>query len=156
LSTISRQAIKDLISYRLHALANLSARWAGTRYRHRFGLKLLDWRALALLGGYAPLSLNELARGAGLEKSYASRTVAALVQRGLIASGPDRRDGRGKQFQLTRRGRALYRRVFHDALARHHAWLQVLTHAERRALMDMLQRLTERARALEAAEDAQA
>ena len=145
-------AIKSLISYRLHVLANLSARWAGARYRRRFGLKLLEWRALALLGGYAPLSLNGLARGAGLEKSYASRTVAALVRRGLIASGPDERDGRGKRLALTAKGRRLYRRVFRDALARHQAWLSVLTRMERRSLMGMLARLTERARALEALE----
>ena len=146
-------AIRDLISYRLHVLANLSARWAGARYQRRFRLKLLEWRALALLGGYAPLSLNELARGAGLEKSYASRTVAALVKRGLIASEPDDRDGRGKRLELTGKGKALYRRVFRDARARHDAWLSVLSGLERRSLMDMLSRLTERARVLEALEE---
>src|SRR5258706_10144470 len=88
--------IRDLISYRLHVLANLSARWAEARYQQRFGLKLLEWRAMALLGGYAPQSLNELARSAGLEKSYASRTVAGLTRRKLVTSAPDDRDGRGK------------------------------------------------------------
>ena len=144
--------IKHLISYRLHVLANLSARWAENRYQHRFGLKLLEWRAIALLGGYAPQSLNELARGAGLQKSYASRTVAGLIQRGLVASTPDDRDGRGKLFALTRSGKALYRRVFNDAVARSDAWLSVLSEAESAALMEMLERLTENARRLELAD----
>ncbi len=145
--------IKDLVSYRLHVLANLSARWAEARYQERFGLKLLEWRAIALLGGYPLQSLNELARGAGLEKSYASRTVAGLIGRKLVASAPDDRDGRGKLFALTRTGKALYRRVFDDAIARSDAWLSVLTREERTALMDMLARLTEQARALEAKEN---
>jgi DNA-binding MarR family transcriptional regulator len=144
--------IKDLISYRLHVLANLSARWAEARYQQRFGLKLLEWRAIALLGGFEPQSLNELARGAGLEKSYASRTVAGLIQRNLVSSTQDDRDARGKLFELTRSGKALYRKVFDDAVARNDAWLSVLTAEEAGALMSMLGRLTEQARALEAAE----
>lgn len=146
--------IKDLISYRLHVLANLSARWAEARYQSRFGLRLLEWRAIALLGGYAPQSLTELARSAGLQKSHASRTVAGLVGRGLIVSNPDDRDGRGKLFELTRAGRALYARVFDDAISRGDAWLSVLSADERSALMDMLERLTAQARALERADTA--
>ena len=146
--------IRDLISYRLHVLANLSARWAEARYQTRFGLKLLEWRAMALLGGYAPQSLNELARGAGLEKSHASRTVAGLVRRGLVSSGPDDRDGRGKQFALSHPGMRLYRRVFNDAVVRSEAWLAVLSETERTQLMGLLQRLTDQARSLESADRA--
>ena len=146
------EGIRDLVSYRLHVLANLSARWAEARYQQRFGLKLLEWRAMALLGGYSPQSLNELARGAGLEKSYASRTVASLIKRKLVSSTTDDRDARGKQFELTRSGKALYRKVFEDAIERSEAWLSVLSPAENAALMDMLERLTEQARTLEAAE----
>ncbi len=148
----TESGIKDLISYRLHVLANLSARWAETRYQDRFGLKLLEWRAMALLGGYAPQSLNALARGAGLEKSYASRTVAGLIKRGLVASSPDDRDGRGKLFALTRPGKSLYRKVFDDAVERSVAWLSVLSEKESAALMEMLERLTEQARSLESAD----
>lgn len=146
--------IRDLISYRLHVLANLSARWAEARYQQRFGLKLLEWRAMALLGGYGAQSLNELARGAGLEKSYASRTVAGLIKRNLVRSAQDDRDARGKLFELTRSGNALYRTVFQDAIARSEAWLSVLTPEERAALMNMLERLTDQARLLEAGEQA--
>jgi len=145
--------IKDLVSYRLHVLANLSARWAEARYQQRFGLKLLEWRAIALLGGYEPQSLNELARGAGLEKSYASRTVAGLIKRKLVSSTTDDLDARGKLFGLTRSGKALYRRVFDDAIARSRAWLSVLSPEEGAALMDMLERLTEQARTLEAVDN---
>lgn len=151
-SSNAAAGIRQLISYRLHVLANLSARWAETRYQRRFGLKLLEWRAMALLGGYAPQSLTELARGAGLQKSYASRTVAGLIRRGLVASRPDDRDARGKLFVLTRTGNTLYNKVFADAVARSDAWLAVLTPIECASLMDMLQRLTDRARALEDAD----
>lgn len=151
-SSNAAAGIRQLISYRLHVLANLSARWADARYQARFGLRLLEWRAIALLGGYAPQSLTELARGAGLQKSHASRTVAGLIRRGLVASRADDRDARGKLFVLTRAGTSLYRKVFADAVARSDAWLGVLSPSECASLMDMLQRLTDQARALEGAD----
>ena len=61
-------------------------------------------------------------------------------------------DARGKLFELTRSGRALYRKVFEDAVERSQAWQSVLSADENAALMDMLDRLTEQARVLETAE----
>jgi hypothetical protein len=50
--------IRDLISYRLHVVANLLSRGAELRYRRQFGVSLWEWRTLALLGGAdEPISL---------------------------------------------------------------------------------------------------
>ena len=55
--------IKELLSYRLHQVANLLSRGAELRYRREFGVSLWEWRTVALLGAAAePQSLNELAR----------------------------------------------------------------------------------------------
>ena len=81
--------IRDLLSYRLHVVANLLSRGAAMRYRREFGVSLWEWRTIALLGAQAPLSLNELAAAAGLDKSQMSRVVAGLVERGLVARGAD-------------------------------------------------------------------
>ena len=42
--------IRDLISYRLHVVANLLSRGAELRYRREFGVSLWEWRTIALLG----------------------------------------------------------------------------------------------------------
>src|SRR5690349_18918223 len=76
--------IKDLLSYRVHQLANALSRGAAARYRHEFGVSLMEWRTLALLGDFAPMTLKELAQQAGLDKSLASRVVAGLVERGFV------------------------------------------------------------------------
>ena len=55
--------ITDLISYRVHTVANLLSRGAELRYRREFGVSLWEWRTIALLGAATePLSLGELAR----------------------------------------------------------------------------------------------
>ena len=88
--------IKELLSYRLHQVANLLSRGAEMRYRREFGVSLWEWRTVALLGGAAePQSLNELARAAGMDKSQMSRVVAGLAAKKIVVRETDANDARG-------------------------------------------------------------
>lgn len=138
--------ITDLLSTRLHALAALSAASTTLRVERRFGLSLLEWRSLAHLGGFAPLSLKELARRAGLDKSYASRTIGGLIERSLVVSERNEADGRGVMLSLTAKGQALYRKVFADAVGRNERLLKPLSDEQRRQLMSLLDALSLSAR----------
>lgn len=132
------QNITDLLSFRLHQLASLSSVMATMRYERKFKLTLLEWRAIAMLGGFQPMSLKDLARRAGLDKSYASRTLAALIERGLVTSAKSDSDGRGVMLNLSREGEALYRKVFPDAVSRNERLLQALSPAQREQLNELL------------------
>ncbi|MHA7602304.1 MarR family winged helix-turn-helix transcriptional regulator [Alicycliphilus sp. T452] len=138
--------MSDLLSARLHALANLSAATTTLRVERKFGLSLLEWRSLGQLGGFAPLSLKELAARAGLDKSYASRTVSSLIDRGLVASERNDADGRGVMLSLTAQGQELYERAFQDAVARNEKLLAPLRAEQRLLLIEMLSALTVSAR----------
>jgi DNA-binding MarR family transcriptional regulator len=144
----ARSEIRDLISFRIHAVANLLSRGAALTYRREFGVSLMEWRTLALLGAHQPLSLNELARHAGLDKSQMSRVVAGLTERGLVLRGMDSRDGRGVRLTLTRAGLAMYEGLIASANRRNDAFAAVLNPSERTALDDMLARLADKAREL--------
>ena len=77
--------IQDLLSYKLHRVANLLSRGAELRYRREFGVSLWEWRSIALLGAVTePLSLNHLAHAAGIHKSQMSRVVSGLTDRKLV------------------------------------------------------------------------
>lgn len=138
--------ITDLLSSRLHNLAGLSAASASLRVQRKFGLTLLEWRSIGMLGAYAPLSLKELARRAALDKSYASRTVSALIERGLVVSERSDTDARAVLLSLTKAGDALYRKVIVDANARNERLLRPLSPEQRKMLMEMLAVLTTSAR----------
>ena len=140
--------IRDLLSYRLHVVANLLSRGAAMRYRREFGVSLWEWRTVALLGAQAPLSLNELAAAAGLDKSQMSRVVAGLVERGLVARGADATDGRGVRLALTRGGERLCEGLIRAATERNAAFLDALEPHERGCLEGALRKLGDRARAL--------
>src|SRR2546423_15586979 len=84
----SMTEIRDLLSYRLHVVANLLSRGAELRYRRQFGVSLWEWRSIALLGAVTePLSLNHLAHAAGIHKSQKSRVVSGLAKRGVVRRG---------------------------------------------------------------------
>ncbi len=143
-----RAEIRDLISFRIHAVANLLSRGAALRYRRQFGVSLMEWRSIALLGAHQPLSLNELAKHAGLDKSQMSRVVAGLTERGLVLRGLDAADARGVRLSLTRAGLTLYEGLIAAANERNEAFASVLTRAEQVQLDDMLTRLAHKAREL--------
>jgi len=139
--------IKELVSYRLHTVANLLSRGAAMRYKREFGVSLWEWRTVALLGAHAPLSLNELAAAAGLDKSQMSRVVSGLAARGLVLRGDDAADGRGVKLSLTRAGERLYAGLIRAARERDAAFVGALTPHEHECLLAALRKLAEQARA---------
>jgi DNA-binding MarR family transcriptional regulator len=140
------QIITDLLSSRLHTLAALSAASASIRVERKFSLTLLEWRSLGQLAAFAPLSLKDLAHRAGMDKSYASRTVSGLIERGFIASERNDADARGVMLTLTDKGQALYQQVIVDAESRNERLLRPLNQEDREHLMANLAALTESAR----------
>jgi DNA-binding MarR family transcriptional regulator len=139
--------IRDLLSYRLHTVANLLSRGAELRYRREFGVSLWEWRSIALLGGAAaPLSLNELARSAGIHKSQMSRVVSGLARRGLVLREADATDARGVRLTLTRHGGQVYAGLMRAAAQRDVQFRKCLSADEKIVLENVLAKLAGRAR----------
>ncbi|GAA1957120.1 MarR family winged helix-turn-helix transcriptional regulator [Amycolatopsis minnesotensis] len=139
--------ISELLSYRMHRVANAISRSASTRYRRDFDVSLGEWRTLALLGEDPALTLNKLAARAGLDKAQMSRVVTKLDERGLLVreSGA----GRSTRLSLSRKGKSVYQGLIEAANERNDAFLVCLTPAEREALDSALDKLGKLAKALE-------
>lgn len=154
-STTELPGIRELLSYKLHVVANLLSRGAELRYRREFGVSLWEWRTLALLGGARePQSLNALASAAGIDKSQMSRVISGLTARRLVLRAIDAEDARGVRLTLTRAGRTLYHGLIRAAAERNDAFLACLSARERAAFEDALDKLAARARDFIAREDA--
>ena len=139
-------AIRDLISYRLHTVANLLSRGAELRYRRDFGVSLWEWRTIALLGAVTePLSLNHLAHAAGIHKSQMSRVVSGLTRRKLVLRAAN---GREVALTLTRAGRRLYEGLIAAATERDQAFNRCLSKNEKEILDRCLAKLAGQAREL--------
>jgi DNA-binding MarR family transcriptional regulator len=139
--------IRDLLSYRLHVVANLLSRGAELRYRREFGVSLWEWRTLALLGAAAqPLSLGHLAHAAGIHKSQMSRVVSGLAKRRLVRRAADPIDGRGVHIALSPSGRRAYDGLIRAAAERDAAFRECLSARESQVFDAALAKLAGQAR----------
>lgn len=110
-------ALDRFASYRLHLIAKLSDKTSAAAYMKELDLSLSEGRCLAAIGQYEPLSVQNLARMANLNKANASRASDALAARGIVKKSASQTDGRGVVLTLTRDGRSLWgqtMRLVHD------------------------------------------
>jgi DNA-binding MarR family transcriptional regulator len=135
------------LTYRLHQVNKLTDKASSEAYALEFGLPVGQARCLAAIGNFAPLSVNQLAARANLDKGQASRAAQALVERGLVVKGAHPEDGRGVVLQPTPAGRRLWARVMRLIARRNDEIFGCLSRTERRQLADLLERVLLHARA---------
>ena len=141
--------IRDLLSYKLHRVANLLSRGAELRYRRQFGVSLWEWRTIALLGAVRePLSLNHLAHAAGIHKSQMSRVVSGLTKRRIVLRAAHPQDGRGVWLTLSKVGRRIYQSLIRAAAERDVLVRNCLSEKEAKVLEQALSKIASEAGAL--------
>lgn len=143
----STPSLDRFLTYRLHQLHKITDRASSAAYAEAFGLPVGEARCLAAIGDFAPLSVNQLAARANLDKAQASRATQGLVQRGLVAKEADPADARGVLLLPTADGKRLWNRVMRLIARRNEEIFGCLTRAEQAQLGALLDRVLENARA---------
>ncbi len=134
-------SLERSLTYRLHLLHKLSDAQSQRMYLANTGLPMSEARCLTAVGSFAPLSVNELASKANLNKAQASRAAQALVLRGLVNKVEQRRDKRGVVLSLTRDGESRWQAAMAVVAQRNRDLFACLNAAEREQFGDMLDRL---------------
>jgi len=150
---VTQPALERFLTYRLHVLNKITDRDTNRVYLADCGIPLGEARCLAAIGRYAPLSVNDLARAANLNKGQASRSAQALVERGLVEKTNSESDGRGVVLAPTAAGVAQYRRVIDLIARRNDEIFACLSADEQRLLGGMLDRLIDHLQARDDAAD---
>lgn len=135
------------LPYQLSIASNAVSDLIAGEYQVRFGLKIPEWRLMAVLGQGGALSQRDLVQATLMDKVTVSRATAALVERQLLVRMPSAHDGRSHQLQLSEAGASLYREIVPAALAMEAMVLAVLSDVERVNLADMLSRIRQAATA---------
>ncbi len=136
--------LEHFLTYRLHRVNKLTDRDSTRAYWEDCGLPLSEGRALAAIGRFAPLSVNDLARAANLDKAQASRSAQALVTRGLVTKQTSEADGRGVVLALTPTGQIRHEQVMALIDRRNAEIFGCLSAQERALLGEWLDRIAER------------
>ncbi len=140
--------LENFLPYRLSILAQLVSDSLHDLYAQPYGLTVTQWRVMAALGRFAPLTASEVGQRIVMDKVAVSRAVAGLMQRGLIERATDRADRRRASLRLTARGRAMHARIVPIALDYEAKLYHALTPEERRVFNNLSDRLFARAEAL--------
>ena len=143
--------LAGFLPYQLSVASNAVSALIAERYRKRFGLKIPEWRVMAVLGDAAHqhgLTQRALTRATLMDKVAVNRAVRVLEDRGLIARLPNPGDGRSQLLELTDEGRAIHAEVMPLALATERELLSRFAPDEQALLRTMLAALQARAEAM--------
>lgn len=133
-------------------LANLLKRGAILRYKRLTGLSSVEFGLVASLGRNPPMSIISLAEAVGMDKGQISRALAGLVSRRLVTKAGNPRDNRETLVYLTKSGLAAHDAIVAGAQERNRRLLEALSREELEALLGQIDRLTEAAADMLAAE----
>jgi len=137
-------SFRKLMTFRLHMIARLSEGISEDYYRQKFDLTLLQCRVIGITAGYGTVTFKQMAEEAHLEKSYASRIVASLAQRDLLAKSSNPSDSRSVLLQLTEQGRLVHRDMYMAAVQLNRRLQSPFSAEEVEAFLAFLSTLEER------------
>jgi DNA-binding MarR family transcriptional regulator len=140
--------LENFLPYRLSILSQFVSESLHDLYAGPFGLTVTQWRVMAALGRFAPLTASEVGLRTVMDKVAISRAVAGLMKRGLVERATDRSDRRRASLKLSARGRALHARIVPLALAYQERLYEGLSAEERRQFDQLSDRLFAHAKAL--------
>jgi DNA-binding MarR family transcriptional regulator len=117
-------------------------------YAGPFGLTVTQWRVMAAVGRFAPLTASEVGARIVMDKVAVSRAVAGLMKRRLVERATDKADRRRASLKLSAKGRAMHAKIVPIALGYEARLYESLTAQERKAFDSLSDRLFARAEAL--------
>lgn len=136
--------LDSFLPYRLSVLSNRISQSIARLYAERFGISITEWRVIAVLGRYSGLSANQVAERTAMDKVAVSRTLARLVERGLIVRSTDDDDRRRSVLSLSASGKKIHAQIAPLALEMEHKLLAGLSREEKQMLDTLLDKLAAR------------
>ncbi|MGV6871932.1 MarR family winged helix-turn-helix transcriptional regulator [Pseudochelatococcus sp. B33] len=123
-------------------LANRASLVLYSMYSSRFGLSVMGWRIIAILGNHAPLSATTITEMIASDPVTVSRATAQLSKKRLIQRRIDKSDRRRQLLRLSDHGMEVYQQVLPLMYAVERAMLSGLDEEDRGHLMRIISRIS--------------
>ena len=108
--------LDQFLPYRLSIASNRVSSAIATAYQSLFGLRIPEWRLIAVIAESDGMTQQALGAATRMDKVTVSRAAIALVDRGLVQRRPNPDDQRSHLLSLTDAGQTLYESVAPKAL----------------------------------------
>lgn len=113
---MTQLSLDAFLPFRLSVVSNVVSDAIASTYHALFGLRIPEWRLVAVIAESDGLSQQALGARTRMDKVTVSRAAIALAERGLIERRANPADQRSHLLSLTADGRALYEQVAPKAL----------------------------------------
>lgn len=133
--------LNDFLPYRMSIASNAVSDAVASAYRTLFGLRIPEWRLVAVLAEGGAMSQQALCGRTRMDKVTVSRAAIGLVERGLIARAANPIDQRSHLVALTPEGWQLYEQVAPKALELERRLFASFSEEEKTQLAAMLARI---------------
>ncbi|MCZ8324723.1 MAG: MarR family winged helix-turn-helix transcriptional regulator [Sphingomonadaceae bacterium] len=143
--------LADFLPYLMSVTTNAVSDMIAGEYRARFGLKIPEWRVMAVLGDAGAQTQRMLVGATRMDKVAVNRACKVLEERGLVGRSPNSADGRSHHIELTAAGQAVHAEIMPLALDMEKRIFASLSAAEVAQLKDLLARINARVNELEQA-----
>jgi len=137
--------LADLLPYQLSVTSNAVSGTISRRYRVRFGLKITEWRLIAVLGDAGAVTQRDLTQATLMDKVAVNRASKVLEERELVKRKPNASDGRSHLLELTEEGRAVHQEVMPMVERMERDIFSVLSAQEQDQFKGMLNRIFDNA-----------
>ena len=141
--------LTDFMPYRMAITSNAVSSLIAEEYRSEFGLKIPEWRIMAVLGDAGALTQRDLVRATLMDKVAVNRACKVLEDRGFLQRSPNEHDGRSHHLELTVAGREMHARIWPQAVEMYEKIFASITTREQDKLRAILEKLLKAARVLE-------
>jgi DNA-binding MarR family transcriptional regulator len=135
--------LEHFLPYRLSVLSNRISQTIAETYAARFGIAIAEWRVIAVLGRHSGLSANGVAERTAMDKVAVSRTLARLLERGVVQRDTHGDDRRRSVLELSEAGYGIFDEVVPLALARERALLAHFSDDDKTQLDALLTKLSQ-------------
>ena len=135
--------LDDFLPFRLSYTSNLVSERIARSYEALFGLKIPEWRLIAVIAEGQGTTQQDIGARTRMDKVTVSRAAIALFERGLITRAPNPADGRSHLLTLTPAGHTLYAQIAPKALELEAAIFGQFSSEELAALKNMLRRVAD-------------
>ena len=140
--------LADFLPYQLSITSNAVSSVIASRYRARFGLKVPEWRVMAVLGDAGAATQRRLTEATLMDKVAVNRACKVLEERGLVSRQPNARDGRSHLLDLTDEGRGVYAEVMPLARESESEIFAGLDDEQQAQLRDLLEQVFDHAKSI--------
>ena len=134
-------SLDDFLPSQLSTASNAVSDLIAREYKSRFGLKIPEWRVMAVLGTRGASTQRHLVEATLMDKVTVNRAVKNLVDRALLERSPNTADGRSHHLMLSATGRDLYDQIMPTARAMEKKVVAVLSAQEQTELSAMLEKI---------------